>query len=615
MNSRWQPSLGAWPDPAGTGAVRFRVWAPAAHQVELVREVSKDPVALSPDGQGYWEAAVPDLAAGTLYRYRVDGAGPWPDPTSRSQPLGVHGPSAVVDPGRFAWSDHGWAGPDRDRLVIHELHVGTFTPEGTFRAAADRFEGLRDLGVTAVQLLPVNDFPGRWGWGYDGVALFAPARCYGTPDDLRHLVDRAHALGLAVILDVVHNHFGPDGNYLAQFSPFYTTAARITPWGPAVNLLDEGSDGVRRFFVESCLQWLHEYHVDGFRFDATHALIDGDRPLCGEIVATAHASLPERRLVFVAEDHRNLRAIVDPPEAGGWGLDGVWADDLHHQVRRYLTGDDDGVFGDFTGSMADIARTIREGWLAQGEWSPYRQKHRGTDPTGLAPQRFIFCTQNHDRVGNRGRGERLNHDVDPATFRAVTALLLLCPQTPMLFMGQEWAASTPFRYFTDHHDELGRLVREGRRREFAKYRDFADPARLALVADPQAETTFRDSVLDWSERDREPHAGVWRLHQALLHLRADPAFRSGRHDAQPVGEDGILIRLGIGTPVELCAIVMFAASPLGGTSLPDLGRATQVLSTEEPRFVEDAQPIRTDLGAEGSQLQFARPGAMVLRKP
>ena len=519
----WRPSLGAWPEG---DAIRFRVWAPTAEHLDLV--IGRASLPLVKDADGTFGLATTEVRVGDRYRYRVDGLGPFPDPMSRRQPDGVHGPSEVVDPARFAWTDRGWRGPDRDRLAIYELHVGTFTPEGTFASAADRLNSLRDLGVTAVQLLPLNDFPGRWGWGYDGVALSAPARCYGAPDDLRRLVDQAHGLGLAVLLDVVHNHFGPDGNYTGGFSPSYTSPGRKTPWGPAINLLDEGSNAVRAFFVESAMIWLHEYHFDGFRFDATHALIDGDRPLCGEIAAKARASLPDRSLVFVAEDHRNLDAIVRPASQEGWGLDGVWADDFHHQIRRYLTGDSDGVFQDFRGTASDLATTIRRGWLFTGEWSAYREKNRGTDPAGLDPQRFVFCLQNHDRVGNRGRGDRLNHGVEAATFRAATVALLCSPQTPMLFMGQEWAASTPFFYFTDHKEALGVLVREGRRAEFRKYRDFNDPARLALVPDPQAEDTFRSSVLQWDERDREPHAATWRLHRALLDLRRDPRVSRGR---------------------------------------------------------------------------------------
>lgn len=606
----WRPSLGAWPDAEG---VRFRVWAPEATRVELVVEGAPRPVPLEKNPDGTFGLLSAEVRVGDLYRYLVDGNGPFPDPASRYQPEGVHGPSEVVAPSRFAWSDRAWKGPDRDRLSIYEMHVGCFTPEGTYAAATERLEYLRDLGVSAVEILPLNDFPGRWGWGYDGVALFAPARCYGTPEDLRRLVDRAHSLGLAVLLDVVHNHFGPDGNYTGCFSPFYTSPNRLTPWGPAINLLDEGSDGVRAFFAESCLHWLHEYHFDGFRFDATHALVDGDRPLCAEIVAKARASIADRSLVFVAEDHRNLDMIIRPAEVGGWGLDGVWADDLHHQMRRYLTGDSDGVFQDFRGTTADLAETIRRGWLFTGEWSAYREKHRGTDPTGIPPQRFIFAIQNHDRVGNRGRGERLNHDVDAATFRAATALLLCCPQTPMLFMGQEWAASTPFFYFTDHNEALGALVREGRRTEFRKYRDFADPARLALVPDPQAESTFRAGILRWDERDGEPHASTLRLHRALLALRGDPAFREGDHDAQPIGEDGLALRLGIGTPSELAIVVRLKGSGVMAPWSDDLATAEVVLTTEDEGFAPDPLPIGVELASRPPRFAFARPGAVVVR--
>ncbi|WP_435017000.1 malto-oligosyltrehalose trehalohydrolase [Tundrisphaera sp. TA3] len=608
----WRPSLGAWPE---TGGIRFRVWAPRAERVSVVLEGASEEIPLDRFDDGTFGAITPRAGVGDRYRYRVDGAGPFPDPASRSQPEGVHGPSEILDPSRFAWTDHVWRGPDRDGLSIYELHIGSFTPEGTYAAAAGRLEALRDLGVTAIEVLPLNDFPGRWGWGYDGVALFAPARCYGSTDDLRRFVDHAHSLGLAVLLDVVHNHLGPDGNYTGCFSADYTSPGRPTPWGPAINLLDEGSEMVRAFFAESCLHWLHEYHFDGFRFDATHALVDGDRPLCAEIVAKARAAITDRTLIFVAEDHRNLDMIVRPASVGGWDLDGVWADDFHHFMRCYLTGDADGVYQDFEGTTANLAATIGRGWFFRGEWSAYREKYRGTDPTGIPPQRFIFCTQNHDRIGNRGRGERLNHDLDPATFRAATAALLCSPETPMLFMGQEWAASTPFFYFTDHKEELGVLIHEGRRTEFRKYRDFADPARLALIPDPQAEATFRAGVLDWTERDREPHAGVWRLHHALLELRKDPAFRDGGFDAQPVGDDGLALRLGIGTGHELRAVIRLRGEgdlapgwPSGGT-----GDGEVVLQTEDASFVTDPEPIAIVPARLPTAYRFRRPGAIVMR--
>ncbi len=608
--------LGAWPDGEG---VRFRVWAPTANRVEVVVEGSVGrSFELGRGDEGMFEGWSDRVRAGDRYRYRVDGRGPYPDPASRWQPDGVHGPSAVVDPRSFPWTDRGWAGVDRDALSIYELHVGTFTTEGTFEAARRRLADLADLGVSAVELLPLNDFPGRGGWGYDGAALFAPARCYGTPDDLRRLVDRAHSLGLAMLLDVVYNHFGPDGNYTGQFSPYYVNPAHQTNWGPAINLGGQGSEHVREFFFANAEHWLREYHFDGFRVDATHAFVDdGPRPFLAEFADRCRACVPDRSIVLIAEDHRNLDQIIRPASEGGWDFDDVWADDFHHQMRRYLTGDHDGVFGDFRGTLDDIARTINRGWLFEGEYSEYREKNRGTDPTGIPPGRFVFCTQNHDRVGNRGLGDRLGHALDPAQYRAATVALLACPETPMLFMGQEWSASSTFSYFTDHEPDLGRAIREGRGREFRKYDDFRDPARLALVADPQAETTFLASKLRWDEREREPHASNLRLHRALLRLRReDLAFRAGRFEAVSLGDDALGLRLGIDTDAEIVVVIRFKGSgpiDLGRLGL-DSGRAFEsILTTEDTALAPDPAAIRLDRAEGPTSLRFDRPGACLYR--
>lgn len=616
----WTPSLGAWPE---AGGVRFRVWAPAATYgitVHLKDGPGATPyLGLGANGEGTFGGWSEAVCVGSRYRYSFNGKGPFPDPASRYQPEGVHSWSEVIDPSRFPWTDQGWHGSDRDSAIIYELHVGTFTPEGSFDGASKRLAELADLGVTAVQLLPVNDFPGRWNWGYDGVSLFAPARCYGTPAGLRRLVDRAHSFGMAVLLDVVYNHFGPDGNYTGQFSPFYVNSQHQTNWGPAINLGGEGSAMVRAFFIENARMWLHEYHFDGFRLDATHAFVDdGPRPFLEEFAEAVRASVPDRKLILIAEDHRNLDKIIRPTSEGGWDFDGVWADDFHHQIRRYLTGDHDGVFLDFRGSMPDLATTIRDGWLFRGEYSAYRAKHRGTDPTGIPPRRFVFCLQNHDRVGNRAGGRRLNHDVDPATDRAATALLLCSPETPMLFMGQEWATVSPFFYFTDHPEELGRAVREGRAREFRQYADFTDPARLATIPDPQAESTFLASKLDRAERSREPHASTLRLHRALIRLRRDePAFRLGGHQAHALGDDGIAIHLGIGSGSEVVAVIRLKGSgPLlfGGPPGVPLDPAPEIiLSTEDPPFAPDPMPIRLDRTGPVARVLFERPGAAVIR--
>ena len=626
-SASWQPRLGACP---GTSGTRFRVWAPASRHVELVVDTAGAPAGSRPleaRPDGLFEATFTDLGPGDLYRFGLDGQGPFPDPASRCQPEGVHGPSMVVDPAAFAWSDHAWRGVPLEDLVVYELHVGTFTPAGSFQGVIEQLPHLGDLGVTALELMPVADFPGARNWGYDGAALFAPARCYGPPDALRRLVDEAHRRGLAVLLDVVYNHVGPDGAYLNAFSPFYFTDRHRSPWGAGVNLDGEQAAGVRAFFIENALHWVHEYHIDGLRLDATHAIEDGGpRHFLAELAGRVKRSTPDRHVLVIAEDSRNLARIVTPPEHGGWGLDAVWADDLHHQLRRRLAGDTDGYYQDYTGTTADIATTIRQGWFFTGQHSAFLDAPRGTDPSGVPPRRSVVCVQNHDQVGNRAFGDRLHHQIDPAAYRAVSTLLLVVPETPLLFMGQEWAASSPFLFFTDHLAGLGRLVTEGRRREFARFAAFADPATRARIPDPQAEQTFLASRLDWHEQAQEPHAGTRHLYAALLALRRQrTAFGAGAAtEVLPLDgstlavrrtgpEDAVLavVRLeGAGT-VDLSP----ASGPPGGPAAGPGAAWTPLLHTEEARFAADAEP--PVFRAEAPAVDFARPSAILLasRRP
>jgi maltooligosyltrehalose trehalohydrolase len=517
MPDAWAATLGAVPGGRGTS---FRVWAPTSAVVELVLEPDGGRRSLARHQTGLFYGSYEDVAPGTRYRYSLDGQSPCPDPASRWQPDGVHGPSAVVDPRGFVWTERHWTGLPLADLVFYELHVGTFSPAGTFAGAVALLPHLQDLGVSAVELMPVADFPGSRNWGYDGVALFAPACAYGTPDDLRRFVDVAHGLGLAVVLDVVYNHTGPDGSYLGRFSPYYFTDRHASPWGAGINLDGEHAPPVRQFFVENALHWIHEYHMDGVRLDATHAIRDdGPRHFLAELAARVHESTPDRLVHVIAEDHRNLAVMTTPPGEGGWGLDAVWADDFHHQMRRLLAGDRDGYYRDFTGTTADVASTVRHGWFFTGQYSEHLQEHRGTDPVGLPPERFVVCLQNHDQVGNRALGDRLHHAVDGAAYRAASVLLLTLPHTPLLFMGQEWAASSPFLYFTDHEPALGRLVTEGRRHEFKDFAAFADERARERIPDPQALDTFLNSRLDWTERSAEPHASTLALYRAVIAFR------------------------------------------------------------------------------------------------
>ena len=618
----WHPTLGAWVTGGGT---RFRVWAPEIERVELVLEGHPSgledarSVILTRQPDGTHATRCDDVGPGARYRYRLDGRGPFPDPVSRAQPDGVHGASEVVDP-TFSWTDQGWSGLALRDAVVYELHVGTFTPAGTFAGVTERLPYLAQLGVSAVELMPVAESAGMRNWGYDGVALFAPSHVYGSPDDLRRLVNRAHELSLAVVLDVVYNHLGPDGAYHAEFSPYYFSPDRQSPWGPAINYDGTRSDQTRAFFVENALYWLHEYHLDGLRLDATHAIAD-DSPthIIAELASRVRASERGDSLL-IAEDGRNATVVVTPLEEGGWGLDGVWADDLHHQIRRATAGDSDGYFHDYSGSMEDLVQTICQGWFYRGERSRYLEAQQGTDPAGLPFKRFVVCLQNHDQVGNRALGDRLHHAVDPAVYRALVTLVCCLPETPLLFMGQEWAASAPFQYFTDHHEALGRMVTEGRRQALSRFRLFSDPAARERIPDPQAPSTFETSRLDWSEREQAGHVHVYRLHAAVLALRGTTAaFRgpsvSGDPVAVAIGARTVAVTR---TGLEGDAGVVVVCH-IGGPDTvrlddgPDTRTGWDVhLSTEDTEFVEQSIPITVSTGSSPS-IRFGRPGAVVLR--
>ncbi|WPB76242.1 malto-oligosyltrehalose trehalohydrolase [Archangium violaceum] len=608
QNARGQaPRLGAWVEP-GAG-VRWRVWAPGHREVRVVLyerdgQQPGDSVPMVDEGGGFFSATLAGAGPGVRYKLRVDGEGPFPDPWSRSQPDGVHGPSEVVVPD-FAWTDAAWKGPDPEAQVIYEVHVGTATPEGTFEALIPRLRSFKELGVTTLELMPLASFPGVRNWGYDGVDLFAPLAAHGGPQGLRRLIDAAHAEGLAVLIDAVYNHFGPDGNYLRCYSPHYFTGRHHTPWGDAVNYDGEGSAVVRHLVLSNVEMWIRDYHADGLRLDAAHAILDDGSPhLLTEIAERARASAPGRRVMVIAEDERNDTRLVRPRETGGFGLDGVWADDFHHQMRRAFAGDNEGYYRDYTGNLEDLARTLRQGWFYEGQVSQVAGHARGTPAREAQPWQLVHCIQNHDQVGNRAHGERLGADVSPAAFRAMSALLLLSPYTPLLFMGQEWNASTPFLYFTDHNAELGKLVTEGRRKEFAGFTRFSSDS----VPDPQAVETFTRSKLDWNEAAKPEHAGVLALYRELLRLRAtDPCLkdnRRGHFDARPTGGHGLVLeRRGPGGAL----LVILNVHGVLEHRLP--GRSELVLWTEAPRFggaVHEA-PLRSGgVRLEGPSAVVAR---------
>jgi maltooligosyltrehalose trehalohydrolase len=620
----WMPALGARVEPEGTA---FRVWAPSSNGVDVVVEHGGSPsvhaLARSPDGT--FSALVRGVRVGDRYRYRLDDDRLLPDPASRFQPDGVHGPSQVVDPRSFRWTDEQWTGLDLPDIVVYELHVGTFCPEGTFDGVTARLPELAALGVTAIELMPVADFPGSRNWGYDGVALFAPARCYGTPDDLRRLVDTAHNLGLAVFLDVVYNHLGPDGAYLPAFSPYCFTERHHTPWGAGLNFDGDHSQMVREFFIENACHWVHEYHFDGLRLDATHAIADDSpRHFLAELTTRVRASATARRVLIVAEDHRNLNWMLKAEADGGWGVDAVWADSFHHQCRRLLAGDSEGYYRDFSGRSEDLATTISRGWFYTGQFSIHLGAHRGTDPTGLAADRFVICLQNHDQIGNRALGERLHHHIDLAAYRAATVVLLMAPKTPLLFMGQEWAASTPFLYFTDHHAELGRLVTEGRRQEFRYFAAFSEPMARERIPDPQATSTFLSSRLAWDERQLEPHASTLRLYQALLALRRrEPALRDvASFHVAALDEATIAIRRDGAHETFLVVVRLRGAgavdvTPALAATGSDTKRAVRrwmpILTTESPTLSPDPSPPEFEETATAAIVRFQRPSAIILK--
>ncbi len=487
------------------------VWAPDAPGVELEDEDGVRHPLVAGDG-GWWHLGRPYLGA---YRYVVDGRAV-PDPRSPWQPEGISGPSRTVDHDGFAWTDQAWPGAPLGAAVLYEAHIGTFTPEGTFDAAIGRLDHLVDLGVTALEVMPVNEFPGRRGWGYDGVLLFAPHHAYGGPDGFKRLVDACHSRGLAVVLDVVYNHLGPSGNHLGTFGPYFTDRHH-TPWGGAVNLDGPGSDEVRRFFCDNAAQWLRDYHVDGLRLDAVHALVDQSATHLLEQLATEVHDLSRavgRQLWLIAESDLGDPRLVRAREGGGFGLDAQWSDDLHHALHCVLTGESDGYYGDF-GSLGDVAAAIDEVFVYAGRHAPNRGRVHGRPVEDLPRDRFVTFLQNHDQIGNRARGERITALTSTDRVAVGAALSLLSPTTPMLFQGEEWGASAPFLYFTDHEEpELAEAVRQGRRSEFAAFGWAPED-----VPDPQAPETFERSRLDWDELAEGDHAKLLDWYRTLLDLR------------------------------------------------------------------------------------------------
>ena len=517
------------------GTSTFRVWAPQAQRVEVIFADGGETLALAHEAGGYFSGAT--RGSSRLYKYRVDGQGPWPDPCSRFQPQGVHGPSQIVAPDAFQWTDAQWRGVAIEGQAIYELHIGTFTPEGTFDAAARKLEHLRELGVTVLEIMPVAQCPGRWNWGYDGVQLFAPNHNYGDHEAFKRFVDRAHALGLAVILDVVYNHLGPDGNYLKCFSAHYFSRRYQTEWGEPFNLDDQHNHGAREFILGNACYWIREFHLDGFRLDATQSIFDSSPiHLLAELSQRARAAAHPRRIIIVAENEPQCSEHLRPIEAGGFGIDAMWNDDYHHSARVALTGSRDGYFHDYTGRSQEFLSCIRRGFLYQGQWYAWQKQPRGSPFRDRGAAACVVFLQNHDQVGNTFTGTRLQANCAPARYRALTALTLLAPQTPLLFMGQEFDARTPFMFFADHAENLSKQVHAGRRKFVSQFDAYADAQVQALIPDPRAERTFLDCKLDWDECER--NVAALTLHRDLLRLRStDPVI--SRQDVDAI--DGVTL--------------------------------------------------------------------------
>lgn len=494
---------------------RFRVWAPSAASVEVeLVDTGALKIALQRDGE-YFQGSAP-AAAGDRYWYWLDGSVRRPDPASRSQPDGVHGASQIIDPA-FAWSDSRWRGIDLEKYIFYELHVGTFTPQGTFDGVISRLDYLVELGITAVELMPVAQFPGERNWGYDGACPFAPQNNYGGPDGLKRLVDACHARGLAVTLDVVYNHLGPEGNYLHAFGPYFTDRYR-TPWGDAVNFDGPDSDAVRDYFISNALHWITEYHIDALRLDAIHGIYDFSAlHILRELTEAVHrqGAALKRRIHVIAESDLNDVRVINPPETGGHGIDAQWNDDFHHALRALLTGDRAGYYADF-GLFSDMVKSFEEGFVLSGGYSSYRRRRHGSSSAGISPGRLVAFSQNHDQVGNRMRGERLGEHLTAQQLKLAAATVLLSPYLPLLFMGEEYAESAPFPYFVSHGDaELVAAVRQGRREEFAAF------AKQGSPPDPAAEATFLSAKLDQEQRHLGDQRAIFGFYRELIQLRKE----------------------------------------------------------------------------------------------
>ncbi|HEV3444979.1 MAG TPA: malto-oligosyltrehalose trehalohydrolase [Gemmataceae bacterium] len=590
------------------GGVAFRVWAPRCQRVQVVFEGDSSSrgggLELSRESNGYFSGFAAAAKAGDRYRFRLDDNKDLrPDPASRFQSEGPHGPSQIVDPFSFRWSDQNWPGVRKDGQVIYEMHIGTFTPEGTWQAAAEQLPELAELGITTLEVMPVAEFAGRFGWGYDGVDLFAPTRLYGAPDDFRRFVDRAHALGLAVILDVVYNHFGPDGCYVRDFAEHYFTDRHKTEWGEPINYDDADAAGVREFFITNAGYWIEEFHVDGLRLDATQNIYD-DSPehVLAAIARRVREAAGRRTTFIVAENEPQQVRLIQPQSQGGYGLDAIWNDDFHHSVRVAVTGHSEAYYAEYLGTPQELVSAVKRGFLYQGQRYAWQKKRRGSRTDKIARAALVTFLQNHDQIANSAKGERLHLLTSPGRYRAATALLLLGPGTPLLFQGQEFAASSPFLFFADHNPDLAKLVQKGRAGFLSQFPSVRTPEMQAQLPPPHAPSTFEQSRLNLAER--RTHAQAYDLHKDLLRLRrSDPVFQSSTEvDGAVLVEQAFVLRFTAGGGERLLLVnlgrdLQLAHAPEPLLAPPANHHWETLWSSEDPRYGgHGTPPVETDDG-------------------
>ncbi len=590
-----------------TGGVRFRVWAPLCQKVQVVFDHGSSNLIdsqmnfdLVREANGYFSGLVEAAENGMLYWYRLDGGAEfYPDPASRFQPKGPHGPSEIVDPGLFTWTDPAWPGVSIAGQILYEMHIGTFTQEGTWESAARELPELAALGMTVLEVMPVAEFPGSFGWGYDGVNLFSPTRLYGRPDDFRRFVDKAHSLGMGVILDVVYNHLGPDGNYLPKFSDDYFTDRYETDWGKAINFDGHSAKPVRDFYIFNACYWIEEFHLDGFRLDATQNIYDqSSEHILAAITRNVRRAAGKRAVILVAENEPQDVKLVRSGDQGGYGLDALWNDDFHHSAMVALTGHNQAYYTDYHGTPQELISAAKWGYLFQGQRYKHQKKRRGTPSLDLRPSTFVTFMQNHDQIANSGGGLRCHKLTSPGRYRAMTALMLLGPGSPMLFQGQEFAASSSFHYFSDHEKGLARKVHQGRIEFLQQFHCLDAPDMKHLLPDPSAPALFRQAKLDMSERWR--HAGIYELHRDLIKLRReDPVFRAQRYrglDGAVLGPEAFVLRFFGENGDDRLVVVNFgldlhldpAPEPL--LAPPESMRWKIIWSSENPKYGGSGTP-------------------------